>query len=104
VSKFYLIWNTIAKELNLGKGQILGEITFSRDPLPDNVRCDQDKVRHLVLSSKNPQSNIVQLYRTISSPTRQCLTEIFSLTLVHDFGHILLTEHPIDPIIFPLRS
>jgi hypothetical protein len=39
-------------------------------------------------------------YRTLSENLGQCLTEIFSLTFIHGFGHILLTGCPIDPILF----
>jgi hypothetical protein len=69
MSKFYSIWSTIPQESNLGrKGQILGENhVFQRPPTeqcpapPDNAQRDPDKVRPSVLSSRNPQSDNVQL-------------------------------------------
>jgi hypothetical protein len=79
VSKFHLIWSTIAQESNLGrKGQILRENhVFQRPPTrqflapPDNVRCGTEKVQPSVLRSRNPQSDNFHLYRTISDPTGQ---------------------------------
>jgi hypothetical protein len=74
VSKFHLIWSTIAQESNLGtKGRILRENrVFQRPPtgqypaLSNNVQHDLDKVQPSVLSSKNPQLDNVQLYWTMS--------------------------------------
>jgi hypothetical protein len=76
---------------------------FSRDLLPDNVRCDPDKVRSSVLSSRNLQLDNVWLYQTLYGSTRQCPTDFSSLTFIHCFGHILLTGCPINPILFPLH-
>jgi hypothetical protein len=112
VSKFHSIWSTIVQESNLGrKEQILGENhvfqvlpTGQCPALPDNIQRDPDKVRPSVLSSKSPQSDNVRLYRTMSDPAEQCSTDNFSLTFVHDFGHILLTGCPFDLILFSLRS
>jgi hypothetical protein len=39
-------------------------------------------------------------YCTLFENPGQCLTEIFSPTFIHSFGHILLTGCPIDPILF----
>jgi hypothetical protein len=112
MSMFHLIWSTIAQESNLGRnGQILGENRVFQKPLtgqcpapPDNVQRDPDKVEPSILSSKNPQSDNVWLYRTMFGSTRQCPTKSFSLMFVHCFGHILLIGCPIDHILFSLCS
>jgi hypothetical protein len=106
VSKFHLIWSTIAQESNLGrKGQILRENhVFQRPPTrqflapPDNVRCGTNKVQPSVLRSRNPESDNFWLYRTISSSTEQCPIESFSPTFVHYF-----LVCPIDPILLSLH-
>jgi hypothetical protein len=70
VSKFHSIYSTIAQESSFGrKGRILGK-------------------------KYAPETS----YRTLSENLGQYPTEIFSLTFVHGFGHILLVGCPIDPI------
>jgi hypothetical protein len=84
VSRFHLIWSTIAQESNLGrKGQILREnCVFHRPPTgqspapPDNVQRDPDKVQPSVLSSRNLHSDNIRLYRIMSGLTRQYMAPL----------------------------
>jgi hypothetical protein len=75
MSKFHSIWSIIAQESSFGRKGGFWE-----------------------------EKSAPETYWTLSENPRQCLTEIFSPTFIHGFGHILLTGCPIDLILFPLHS
>jgi hypothetical protein len=101
VFKFHSIWSIITQESNLGKNDRFCEkIAFSRDLLSDNVWPHRTMSDVTQTRSGLQFCALETLSQTMSGSTGQCLTETFSPTFIHDFGHILLTGCPIDLILF----
>jgi hypothetical protein len=103
LSKFLPIWRPIAQESSLErKGWILDEVRVSRNPQTDFVRPYRT-LSDLTRTLSGLSFEFLETSSwTLSGITRHCPARVFNPTFAHGFSHIFLTECPIDPILFQL--